>query len=421
LAFPAQENILSAMNPVSSQSFQAQTTSKGQFPVCIAACIGLIVFGTSPILFACSPAPTRSFFNEYPGWQMLGRVFLAVVIAGAVLMTSRLDPERGAIKVIRYCGFVLLAALLTDLHFYTVDIFHLGWQLDQYNGILNHTYQAPDQYRFLPQGTLWWMILCNGDFVFSYLAYRFFFTFLVCQSIYTFARLYLVPRDAVIVVLFYAAFYPLSTRYYYGNLLDPMSHAVMLAALTCCQRRQFGQVFWLFVLGMFVKETMLLIIPCYYLMNSETFRLRDFRTLWRLALLAVVGLSVFLACRIPFHFNYDFKTLNRTSELMVYNNLGFARAWVQSTVSVFQRHLHPILFIFMWLPLIVWRRKMLPRSLFWTALYLAAAFYLANLCFGWNYESRNFVPALIFLLVCTMMIVNRLIEARPPGARVAEP
>jgi ABC-type multidrug transport system permease subunit len=75
----------------------------------------------------------------------------------------------------------------------------------------------------------------------------------------------------------------------------------------------------------------------------------------------------------------------------------------------------------MWLPLMVWRRNLLPRSLFWTALYLAAAFYLTNLCFSWNHESRNFVPALIFLLVCTMVIVNRLIEARPPDTSVAEP
>jgi hypothetical protein len=203
-------------------------------------------------------------------------------------------------------------------------------------------------------------------------------------------------------------------------MLDPMSHAVMLAALTCCQRRQFWQVFWLFVLGMFIKETMLLIIPCYYLMNIETFRFRDSRVLWRLALLVVAGLGVFLACRIPFHFNYDFNTLNRTYELMVYSNLGLAQGQAQSTVSVFQRYLHPILFIFMWLPLIVWRWKLLPPSLCWTALYLAAAFYITNLCFGWNYESRNFVPALIVLLVCTIIIVNRLIEARPPGASAAE-
>ena len=409
------------MNRTSNKPSLERKTSKRPFPVCIVACIGLIVLGASPIIFSWQPAPSLDFFRESPGWRMAGCIFLTAMIAVAVLVTGRLDPERGTAKLIRYCGFVLLAALLTNLHFHTVDVFSMDWQIKQYNGILLHNYQPPDQYRFLPQGTLWWMILYNSNFVFSYLAYRFFFTFLVCQSIYMFARLYLTSRDAVIVVLFYAVFYPMSVRYYRGNLLDPMSHAVMLAALTCCQRRQFWSVFWLFVLGMFIKETMLLIIPCYYLMNSETFRLRDFRTLWRLALLVVTGLGVFLACRIPFHFNCDFNTLNRTTELMVYSNLGLARGQAGSTVSVFQRYLHPILFIFMWLPLVIWRRKLLPRSLFWTALYLAAAFYLTNLCFGWNYESRNFIPALIFLLVCTMMIVNRLIETRSPGAGMSKP
>jgi hypothetical protein len=409
------------MNQAGSPSASTGTAAKGRFPVGIAVCIGLIVLGASPIVFSWHPAPTLGFFSEHPGWQMLNRVLLAVAVAGAVFLIGRLDPERGTAKAIRYCGFVLVALLLTDLHYYTVDLVHLSWQVNQFNGILLHTYGAPDQYRFLPQGLLWWLSLGNGDFVYSYLTYRFFFTFLVCQAIYTFARLYLAPRDALIVVLLYAAFYPLSTRYYYGNLLDPMSHAVMLAALTCCRRRQFWQWFWLFVLGMFIKETMLLIIPCYYLMNNETLRWRDFRFLGRLALLAVTGLGVFLACRIPFHFHYDFNTLNGTSEWMVYSNLGLARGQAWSPVSVFQRHLHPILFIFMWLPLIVWRREMLPHPLFRTALYLAASFYLVNLCFGWNYESRNFVPVLIFLLVCTLMIVNRLIEARPPGTGAAEP
>ena len=422
LAFSAQKIILGAMNPGSSQSLLAQTTPKGQFPVAIAACIGLIVFGTSPILFACPSAPTLSFFEAFPAWRMLGRVFLAIIIVGAVIMTGWLDGERGAAKVMRCCGFVLLATLLTELHFHMVDnSFQLNWQIDQYNGIFLHNYPPPDQYRFLPQGMLWWMILCNGDFIFSYLCYRFFFTFLVCQCAYTLARLFVSPRDSIIVVLFYAVFYPLATRHYYGNLLDPMSQTVMLAALICCQRQQFWQMFWLFALGMFVKETMLLIAPCYYLMNPESFRLRNPHVLMRLALLAATGVGVFLACRLPFHFHCDFSSLNRTSGLMVLSNFGLPGGPGLSTVSTFERFMHPILFLFMWLPLIVWQRKLLPPALFGTALYLTAAFYLTNLCFSWNYESRNFVPALIFLLICTMIIVNRLLEARPPGASVAKP
>ena len=410
------------MNLGNSQSFSTGTASKIQIPVTIAACIGLIVFGSSPIVFGCTSAPTLSFFVEHPGWQVLGRAFLSLIVVAAVIIIARLDPERGAANVMRHCGFVLLAIMLTELHFYMVDTGdHLNWQIDQYNGIFAHTYQPPDQYRFLPQGTLWWMILCNGDFIFSLLCYRFFFTFLVCQCAYRLARSFLAPRDAILVVLVYAVFYPLSARYYFGNMLDPLSHAVMLAALVCCHRRQFWPLYWLFVLGMFVKETMLLIAPCYYLMNLESFRLRDRRVLLRLALLAVSGAGVFLACRLPFHFHYDFYSVNRQYGLMVRSNFGLPGGPAESTVSIFQRLIHPVLFLFMWLPLIVWQRKLLPAAWFWTALYLVATFYLTNLCFSWNYESRNFIPALIFLVVCTLIIINRMIEAKPPDAGPANP
>jgi hypothetical protein len=299
--------------------------------------------------------------------------------------------------------------LLTDLHFHTVDVLHMDWQNQQFIDILSHHGQAPHQYGFLPQGILWWMLLGNGNFVYSYLGYRFLFTFLACQSIYVFARRYLTPHNAIIVVMIYALFYPLSTRHYFGNLLDPLSHAVMVAALACCRGGRFRPFFWLFILGMFIKETMLLVIPVYYLANFKVARFWEPRLLRQLALLAISGLAVFLACRIPFRFNYSFDTLNGTSEVMVYSNLGLACGQAHSPVSVFQPHLHPFLFVFAWLPMIIWRRKLLPPSLFWTALYLAGASYLTNLCFGWNYESRNFVPALILLLVSTTVVVNRLV------------
>jgi hypothetical protein len=354
--------------------------------------------------------PTRAFFDDLPRLQILGDIFLAVAVLAAIAAMALFDPERGAGKRIRYIGFALLAALLTDMHYYNVDTFRIGWQVEQYDGIFAHTYPAPDQYRFLPQGILWWMMLCNGDFGFSYLVYRFLFTFLVCLSIYHFARIYLPPRDAVIAVLLYAAFYPLSTRYYFGNMLDPMSHAIMIAALTYCHRRKLSCVFLLMVVGTCVKETMLVIAPCYWLMNVGAPSGLRARELAAAAGLGVAGVIVFFACRLPFHFNFTFETLNRTTELMIYSNLGMARGMAQSTVSVFQRHLHPILFVFMWLPLIIARRKLLPASLFYTALYLSVALYLTNLCFGWNFESRNFIPALVVLLVATLIIVNGALE-----------
>jgi hypothetical protein len=371
----------------------------------VVVCVLWIVCGASPILFSSLPAPTVFFFAQHPGIQLAGKALLLAMLVAMTGILWRYDPEPGRVKGIRYCGFVLLAALLTDVHYYTVDSFHMVWQIRQFFSILMHTCEPPDQYRFLPQGTLWWMMLGNGDFEFSYLAYRFFFTFLLCQSIYRLARLYLTRHNSVLIVFLYGAFYPLSTRYYYGNLLDPMSHLVLLTALFYCRQRKFWSFFWLFVLGVFIKETMLLLAPCYYLMNLETFGLGEKRNWQRIILLGVTGMAVFFLCRLPFHFNYDFKSLNRTPESMIYANLGFSRDWVTNTVPVFQRYLHPLLFLFMWFPLIIWQRRRLPASLFWTSLYLAAGLYSTNLCFGWNYESRNFIPGLVLLLICTMIIL----------------
>ena len=251
--------------------------------------------------------------------------------------------------------------------------------------------------------------------LFRTVAYRFFFTFLLCQAIYKFARLYLGALQGVIVVLIYASFYRLSTRYYYGNLCDPTSHAVMLTALIFCQRREFGAVLCLIMMGTFIKETMLVIAPCWLLLDHDTPPQRNYRDMLRVTVLVLAGIGVFLVCRLPFHFHYDFRSLNRTTELMVWSNLGFARAQHSSMVSVFQRYLHPVLFLFMWLPLIVWKRALLPPWLFRTALYVAAALYLTNLCFGWNYESRNFVPGLVLLVVCTVRIIATSVTLSTPA------
>jgi hypothetical protein len=375
-----------------------------------ALCAGFIALSAAPVVLSWEPTP-NAFFTKHPELQMPGGVLLAAVLIALIFTIARLDGEAKPWKVVRYIGFVLLAALLTDIHVHTVDAFHLDWQWEQYNGVLHHTYVAPDQYRFLSQGTLWWMFLSNGSFVFSYLAYRFFFTFLLCHLIYKFARLCLDPVWSTGVVLLYALFYPLSIRYYYGNLCDPTSHAAMLAALIFCQRREFWPALCSVALGTFIKETILIVAPCWLLLGSASGLRFEKRDLLRVTALVAVGLAVFFACRLPFDFRYDFQTLNRTNQLMIWSNLGLPQGLAFSTVPVFQRYLHPVLFLFMWLPLVIWRRAALPVPLFRTALYLTAAFYLTNLCFGWNYESRNFVPGLIVLLVCTVVILKSFVPA----------
>lgn len=388
-----------------SRSSRRETESHS---VLILFCILTLLLGTVPVLFNFAPLPAFDFFRMHPELRLAGKGLLWVIVALGIIAVGRVDTDTGTAKLVRYAGFVLVAALLTDVHYFTVDIKQMKWQIEQYGQILAHTCHPPDQYRFVPQGTLWWLNLCQGDFVSGYLAYRFFFTFLVCLAIYKFAHLYLPSRDAALAVLVYAAFYPLSTRYYFGNLLDPMSHAVMIATLRYCRLQKFQVVFWLFVLGVFIKETMLVMAPCYWLMSREENWLRDRPQAQRAVLLGLVGVLAFLLCRMPFGFQASFQSLNRTPDLMIYANLGLPGAQIGSIVPLFQRYLHPVLFIFMWLPLIIWRKQWLEHSLFRTAIYFAVVIYVVNLLFGWNYESRNFIPPFVVLVVCTLVVLNRL-------------
>jgi hypothetical protein len=387
-------------------------------PVVIGVCILWLVFGSAPIVFSCPPFPATHFFQGHPLCHMLGRDLLAGLLALAVRLIWQWDAGGKRGKLVRYFGFALLAGLLTDLHYFMVDMDpdKFQWQTDQWVGIFQHTYLPPDQYRFLSQGTLWWMTLTNSDFDFSYYAFRFFFTLLLCLAIYRLARLYLPTQASVLIVFLYGAFYSLSIRFYCGNLCDPMSHLIMLTALYYCRLRQFWSFFWLFILGVFTKETMLLLAPCYYLMNLEHTRLRQEQNWQRMILLGLAGFAAFFACRLPFHFAFSYQCLNRTTAPMIWSNLGIGHPPVDSFVPVFLRYLHPILFIFMWLPLILIHRRRLPDSLFWTSLYLAAGLYATNTWCGWNYESRNFVPGLILLLICTMVILREWVHEDPAEA-----
>lgn len=373
----------------------------------IAGSILLIIIGTLPVLFKYPPAPSFKLFSQAPALGLMAKILMGICFIAMLFLIDKLSSTQTPNKFFFYSGFLVLSFLLTELHFYITDIYRLKWQADQYIRILAGTYGPPHQYRFLPQGILWWLCLFSGDFLFSYLSYRFLFTFAVCLSLYKLSRLYNSHKDSLIVVLGYAVFYPLSILYYYGNLLDPMFHGVFILILIYCRNKKFWQVFFLLALGMFIKETVILAIPCYYLLNIESLRLIGKKVFLQMFCLFIACLFLFLLCRIPFDFRYTLEGLNGTEQLMILSNLGFSGGMAQSTVSVFARYLHPVLFIFIWVPILIYKRKFLSRSLFCTSMYLAVSIYLTNLCFGWNYESRNFIPALSMLLVSTAAVFNQ--------------
>lgn len=372
-----------------------------------AGCIFLILLGTLPVLFSFPPSPSLDILSKTPVLKFTGQILELLLVFGIILLIGKLDDEPISRKIFLYGSFLLLALILTNLHYDTVDAVRINWQADQYVNILAGKEAVPHQYRFLPQGILWWLFLLNGDFIIAYCTYRLFFTFLICLSLYKLSRIYNPHKDSFIVVLLYAVFYPLSIRHYYGNLLDPMFHFIFISALFYCQRRKMPELFLLLTAGMFVKETIILVIPCYYLLNMESPGFVRKKTFLKLSLLAVWCLLIFLACRIPFGFRFNFEEINGITKLMILSNLGISNGPVQSFMPVWIRYFHPMLFIFIWIPALIFYRKILSSSLFYTTLYLAVSIYLTNLCFGWNYESRNFIPALCMILISMARIFNQ--------------
>jgi hypothetical protein len=385
----------------------------------IAGGILLIVLGTLPVLFSFPGTLSFKLLESSPVLRFTGQTFVVLFLLAIIFLIAKMDSMPTPMKLFLYGGFLLLALVLTDLHWQTVDTMPVvnkpgqlnmplkfNWQMTQYINILEGKEIPPHQYRFLPQGILWWIFLLGGSFRFAYNTYRCFFTFAVLLSLYKLSRMYNPHKESLIVVFLYAILYPLSVRYYYGNMLDPMLHSIFFMALIYCQKRKMPEFFLLVTLGMFVKETIILVLPCYYLLNMELpFAMRK-KMILQLGLLAGWCLVLFLACRIPFGFHYDNKTLNGVSQLMIMDNLGFGGRTIP--IPVWVRYAHPALFIFMWLGILILYRKFISRPLFYTAIYLSVSIYLTNLCFGWNYESRNFIPAFGVLAVAAMSIFNQM-------------
>ena len=198
----------------------------------------------------------------------------------------------------------------------------------------------------------------------------------------------------------YALYYPLSIWYYYGQIIDPLFHFLFVLGMLFCLERRPVLLLLILLPGMLTKESIILVVPLLYLFHPSR------STLLQSAALIALCLALFVFVWLLFGFDASYQSINGTVQSMVWSNLGFPHGSAISSVSVFQRYLHPLLFIGIWLAVICFFRKQLPRPLFFSCIYLAVSVFTTNLVFGWNYESRNFVPALVLLLPAVAMIVR---------------
>jgi hypothetical protein len=123
--------------------------------------------------------------------------------------------------------------------------------------------------------------------------------------------------------------------------------------------------------------------------------------------LGLVCVAAFLAARLPFAWSLGFDKINGTEGLMILDNLGFPppdRPY-QPGAPIYQLYLQPALFVLPFVPFLAWGWRRLDGRLKVMCLTLTPLLLLCNLCFGWMYESRNYMPALPVLATAALFAV----------------
>lgn len=334
---------------------------------------------------------------------------LVLALLGSALMVrawlDRMSEPRAFRNILL---FAVLAALMTLAHAVEVD-WHpvvIRWQRDVYLGVFNGGFGAPHQFRPLPYGFARLIERIAHNWTFACLVYRWFFSFWFLWASYRLARRFLDPDRAWWTLLPLLVLYPLSVLFYWGQLTDPLSHALfVLAFLYLLEDRAIALVAAL-ALGVLAKETAVIVAPAYLLCYWR----RGWRSWGIAAGLGSVCLAAFLASRLPWGWrpgSYD--GINGTTGLLIGTNLGLGEPIAWTSVPLWHNYVHPLLFVGTFLPFLVGRWRRIDPRLRALCLTVTPLLLFSNVCFGWLYESRNYMP--LVPLLATMAV--------PPAAATA--
>jgi hypothetical protein len=270
----------------------------------------------------------------------------------------------------------------------------------------------------LPYGFVRMLEWITADWWFSCAIYRWYFTFWFLWGAHRFARLFLRPKPALLTVLPLPALYPLSVYYYQGQLTDPLSHALFVLALIYVVQNRWILLAATLALGVLVKETVLLVTVSYAVCCRQQGR----PALYRTVVLGTACMTAYFAVRLPIGWRMGFDKINGTEGLMIASNLGIDLgphfAYYESVAPPIMNYLHPLVFVGTFLPFIFFGWRRLDGRLKNLFLTLTPLMLIANICFGWMYESRNYMPLLPLL---GTMAVFPFANRGPHGTRTGNP
>jgi hypothetical protein len=345
------------------------------------------LFLEQPPVQALSPPPQAAA-------RVASKLVVLSVLLGVVALRAWLDRRSNDSAMVTL-AIAALAAALTAVHWYLIDRdpARSAWQQQLYRDILNHEAVAPHVYRPLPYGFTRTLERLTGDERFSAVLYRWFFTYWFLWCYYRFARLFAAPGRALAMLVVLIPLYPMSIAFYWGQLTDPVSHTLFALALIYAIEDRYWLLALTLGLGVVAKETIALMVPAYWACYCK----QGWSAVGKAIGLGAVCLGAFLAIRLPLGWQPGFGTINGTTGLMIGTNLGIGEPLYESRLPRYQNYLQPVLFVGLFLPFIAWRWRDIDGRLKALFLTLVPLLLLSNLCFGWMYESRNYVPLLPLL------------------------
>jgi hypothetical protein len=371
----------------------------------------------APLFF--SSRPMRFIASYPPSLADLGKV--AVVFSMGLTIGLGAMYERPRLRTLgRSLILVVLAGFMTLWHWRNVDseqrhlpnpyapegytVFSVRdhWQRPLYLAVLNQQTErqpglspVPHVFRPLPYGFTRSLELLTGDWVFACFTYRWFFTYWFLWASFRFAQVFQAGWRPWLTVAAVVILYPFSIRHYGGQLTDPLSHALFVLSMSYVVEDRFILLAASLALGVLAKETAVILVPAYWACYCR----QGWIAVLKAGLLSLVCITAFAAARLPVGWQPGLGSINGARGLMIGTNLGIGVPLDKPDAPPEQNYLQPLLFIGAWLPWIFWHWPETDPRLRRLFMVLTPLLLASNLCFGWMYESRNYMPLIPLLAV----------------------
>ncbi len=378
--------------------------------------VGICLVVVVVLIVLCSPMLFPSYFPSdlvQADWQQpFGRRFLLLIPAAAIFFCYR--QETGPFRVVlsRILLLLVISLILESIHYTTVDqgryffpMVNEDWQEDQHKKILRFDPQIiPHSYRFLADTTVRVLESFSGSFDYAKSIYRHTTMFLLVYSIYAFARIFVLDLGAVITVLLYSLIYPVSIRYYAGQLIDPLSHLSFVCCFIFGYRRQPLYFALAMLTGCLAKESVLAMAIFYWIANRS-----QKNALLHSALMLVLGLALVMAVRL--YVNSGAFAFGQVS--------GVPKDWASTNLSSHGWEKQIAFTVGIFLPFVALEWRWTHSYLKALILYLLPILLVSNLFFSWLQETRNLVPVAIPLAIVTAQLLIKISQPTKESSAAA--